>query len=331
MSADSPAFFVAHSPEEWSARFPSGSRSVLTIGNFDGVHFGHRKIIRGVVERARREHATAAALTFWPHPLRIVRPEIAPPLIETLPQRLAHLQSLALNAVFVLPFDHSVASLAPSDFVRRILVDVMHARVVRVGENFRFGHRQGGNVGLLRELGHTFGAASNFDVECVSPVFLRGVIVSSSAIRAAVSNGHMSEAARLLCRPFSLAGKIRTGTGTGRRFVFPTLNLSTEQELLPARGVYATETLVGGRTYRSATNIGTRPTFDGTTLAIETHLFDFSEEITSGQMEIRFWRRLRDEKKFSGPEALRAQIQSDISATRSFFARLDAARRLSGL
>jgi riboflavin kinase / FMN adenylyltransferase len=317
-------FTVVHSPQEWSSHFGPQDRVVLTIGNFDGVHLGHQEIMKGVVELARRDKNIAAALTFWPHPLRIVRPEIAPLLIETLDQRLAHLQALGLDAVFVLPFDHSVASLAPEDFVRRILVDTMHARAIRVGENFRFGHRQAGNVSLLSALGH----ALDFEVECVSPVIVRDVIVSSSAIRASISGGHMTQAARLLRRPFSLAGEIRTGTGTGRRFVFPTLNLATEQELLPARGVYATETMVRGRACRSATNVGMRPTFDGTSLAIETHLFDFSEEITSGQMEIRFWHRLRDEKKFTGPEALRAQIQQDIVQARSFFSRLDAARRL---
>ncbi len=317
-------FTVVHSPAEWAATFGPDARAVLTIGNFDGVHLGHQQIVKGVVERARREENIAAALTFWPHPLRIVRPEIAPPLIETLAQRLEHLKKLGLDAVFVLPFDHAVASLAPEDFVRRILVDALHTRAVRVGENFRFGHRQAGNVPLLSGLGHALG----FDVECVSPVIVRGVIVSSSAIRAAITNGYMMPAARLLRHPFSLAGEICTGTGTGRRFVFPTLNLATEQELLPARGVYATETIVRGRAYHSATNIGVRPTFDGTKLSIETHLFDFSEEITSGQMEVRFWHRLRDEKKFSGPEALRAQIQCDIAQARSFFSRLDAARRM---
>lgn len=321
-------FTVVHSPEEWASRFGAHSRTVLTIGNFDGVHLGHQQIIKNVVERARHEGAIAAALTFWPHPLRVVRPEIAPPLIETLPQRLAHLESFGLDAVFVLPFDHSVACLAPSDFVRRILINTMHVRAVCVGENFRFGHRQAGNVQVLREIANAFDRDATFDVACVAPVILRGVIVSSSAIRAAVSNGHMPHAARLLGRPFSLTGEIRTGTGTGRRFVFPTLNLSTEQELLPSHGVYATETLIRGCTYRSATNVGIRPTFDGSKLAIESHLLNFSEEITSGQMEVRFWLRLRDEKKFSGPEALRAQIQQDIAHVRSFFARLDAARRL---
>ncbi|MGC1105934.1 MAG: bifunctional riboflavin kinase/FAD synthetase [Candidatus Acidiferrales bacterium] len=318
-------FTVVHSPEEWAAQFGTEARAVLTIGNFDGVHLGHQRIVKGVVERARREKNIAAALTFWPHPLRIVRPEIAPPLIETLGQRLEHLRALGLDAVFVLPFDHAVAALAPEDFVRRILVDALRMRAVCVGENFRFGHRQAGNVPLLSGLGR----ALDFDVECVSPVILRGVIVSSSAIRAAISGGHMIQAARLLRRPFSLAGEIRTGTGTGRRLVFPTLNLATEQELLPARGVYATETAVRGRAYRSATNVGVRPTFDGSKLAIESHLFDFSEELTSGPMEVCFWRRLRDEKKFSGPEALREQIQHDIAEAHSFFSRLDAARRLS--
>lgn len=317
-------FFVARSAEEWLRRFPAGPQTVLTIGNFDGVHLGHQKIIEGVVGRARREGQTATALTFWPHPLRVVRSEIAPPLIETLPQRLAHLQSLGLDAAFVLPFDHSVAALAPADFARRILVNTLHASAIRVGESFRFGHSQSGNAATLRDLGRSLG----FEVECVPPVIFRGVIVSSSAIRAAVSNGHVTQAARLLRRPFSLTGEIRPGTGTGRRFVFPTLNLSTEQELLPARGVYATETVVRESVYRSATNIGVRPTFDGTSLAIESHLFDFSEEITSGPMEIRFWRRLRDESKFSNAEALRAQIQKDLSQAKAFFSRLDAARRI---
>lgn len=317
-------FVVARSREEWLAHFAADKRSVVTIGNFDGVHIGHRKIIEGVVERARRDGRIAVALTFWPHPLRVVRPEIAPPLIETLPQRLALLQSLGLGAVFVLHFDQSIASLSPEEFTRRILAETLHVSVVRVGENFRFGHRQSGNVQILRELGGSLA----FEVECVPPIIWRDVIVSSSAIRAAISNGHLMQAARLLGRPFPLAGEIRPGTGTGRRFVFPTLNLSTEQEVLPARGVYATETAVNGRFYRSATNVGIRPTFDGTKISIESHLKDFSEEIGSGPMEVLFWHRLRDEKKFAGPEALREQIQKDLRNTRTFFARVDAARRL---
>jgi len=318
-------FAAVHSPEEWATRFGPASRAALCIGNFDGVHLGHQKILRGVVERARRANILAAAITFSPHPVSVLRPELAPAQIETLEQRLVRLEALRLDAVLVLHFDLAMAALAPEQFVRQILVDSFHASAVFVGENFRFGHRQSGNARLLAALGRDLG----FEVECIPPVIIRGTVVSSTAVRGAIATGEMEKAARFLGRPFSLAGEIRSGTGAGRRFVFPTLNLATKQELLPARGVYATETLLDGRAFRSATNVGVRPTFDGTHLTIESHLFNFSEEITSGPMEVCFWHRLRDEQKFSGPDALRAQIQLDLARARSFFTRLDSARLAS--
>ncbi|HEV2288101.1 MAG TPA: bifunctional riboflavin kinase/FAD synthetase [Candidatus Acidoferrales bacterium] len=313
------ALEILHSPQEWTARFGCDMRAAVTIGNFDGVHLGHQKILRSVVERARRTNSVAAALTFDPHPFHVVRPDAAPQMIETLEQRLARIEALGLDAVLVLHFDSALASSNPEEFVHRILGDCLHVCAVLVGENFRFGHRQAGDVNLLRKLG----AAMNFDVGCIAPVVVRGTVVSSTAVRAAVTAGRMTWGARLLGRPFLLAGEIKPGTGTGRHFVFPTLNLSTTQELLPARGVYATEAIVDGELYRAATNVGMRPTFDGTQLSIESHLFDFSKQVTSGSLEIRFWRRLRDEKKFSGTEALREQIQRDIIRARSFFLRLD--------
>ncbi|MHB8486887.1 MAG: bifunctional riboflavin kinase/FAD synthetase [Candidatus Acidiferrales bacterium] len=316
------SFAVLHSPEEWGSRFDSNSRAVLSIGNFDGVHLGHQKILRAVVERARRTGTLAAVITFSPHPVSVLRPEAAPPQLETLEQRLARLQALNLDAVLVLHFDLTMAALPPDQFVRRILIDSLRTSAVLVGENFHFGHRQSGDVRMLTELGRQL----DFAVEPIPPVVIRGKIVSSSAIRDALRAGHVAQAARFLGRPFSLAGEIRPGTGTGRRFVFPTLNLATKQECLPAHGVYATETLLHERIYRSATNVGVRPTFDGTHLTIESHLFDFSEEISSGPLEVRFWHRLRDEQKFSGPDALRAQIQRDLARARSFFAHLDSAR-----
>jgi len=314
---------VCHSPEEWATRFGPESRVALSIGNFDGVHLGHQKILRGVVECARRTRILSAAITFSPHPVSVLHPERAPAQLETLEQRLARLEALGLDAALVLHFDLAMAALAPEQFVRQILVERLHTSAVLVGETFRFGHRQLGDVRLLSEFGRKLG----FEVECIPPVVIRGTVVSSTAIRGAIAAGEMEKAARLLGRPFALAGEIRQGTGTGRRFVFPTLNLATKQELLPARGVYATETRLDDRVCRSATNIGVRPTFDGTRLTIESHLFDFSEEITSGAMEVHFWHRLRAEQKFSGPEELRAQIQRDLARTRSFFARLGAARR----
>lgn len=317
------AFTVAHSPEEWVRHF-GAARTVLTIGNFDGVHCGHQKVFQQVVDRARRGHCLAAALTFSPHPARVLRPDAAPLMIETFSQRVERMKTLGLDAVYVLQFDAAVASMAPQEFVERILKNILHTKAVLVGENFRFGHRQAGDTRLLAALGR----AHDFQVECVPYLQIRGTAVSSSAIRTAISLGHMERAAHLLGRPFALAGEIRTGTGTGRRFVFPTLNLATGQELLPARGVYAAEAIVHEKCYRAATNVGMRPTFDGTRLSIESHLFDFSEEMTSGPLEVRFWRHLREEQKFSGPEALREQIRRDLAATRSFFARLDAARRV---
>ncbi len=308
---------VAHSPAEWVARFGERRpRTVVTVGNFDGVHLGHQQIVRGVVKRARAMNAMAAAVTFAPHPLKILRPAEAPPLISTLAQRLASLEELGVDAVLVLKFDVELSRLSPEDFVRQILVEHLRVAAILVGENFRFGHKHAGDVKLLAELGRQH----DFTVVTVPPVVVRGKVVSSTAIRNAVSEGRVERAARLLGRLFELRGEIRRGTGQGSRLVFPTLNLTPEQELLPGKGVYATETEVRGRWYRSATNVGVRPTFAGGPLSVESHLLNFSKKIRGGLMKVRFWKRLRDERKFSGPKALRAQIARDIAQTRRFFA-----------
>ena len=309
---------ILRSPGEWLARFGGARKpAAVTIGNFDGVHLGHQQILRGVRERARAADLMAAVLTFYLHPARVLRPDCAPSLLATLPQRLAAFDSAQLDAALVLPFDPTLASMSAEEFVKNFLVDTMRSRVILVGGNFRFGHRQAGDVALLEKLG----SRSNFKVEVVAPVVVNGEIVSSTAIRTALREGRVEDAARLLGRPFALAGGIRTGTGLGRKLVVPTLNLSTEQEALPKNGVYATETVVGGRTYRSATNVGLRPTFDGHQLAIESHLFDFSENLTRGPMEVRFHARLREERKFPGSEALREQILKDIEQAKEYFAR----------
>ncbi len=314
---------VLHSPGEWAARFGAGPRkTALTVGNFDGIHLGHQKILRGVVERARATGALAAAVTFDPHPLKLLRPAEAPPLIATLAQRLAGLEQLGIDAALVLRFDRELSQLSPEEFFRGILLEQLGLRAILVGESFRFGHQQAGDVRLLGEFGRRFG----FDVEIAPPVVVRGEVVSSTAIRRAVQEGRVERAARLLGKPFLLSGEIRPGTGRGSQAVVPTLNVAPEQELRPAMGVYATETRVAGRLYRSATNVGVRPTFDGHGLTVESHLFDFSEKMTARPMEVHFWKRLREERKFSGPKALRAQIAKDLARARHFFARLDRAK-----
>lgn len=312
------AMAILNSPTEWIAHFGHARKpTAVTIGNFDGVHVGHRKILRGVVERARGLEAVSAVLTFFPHPARVLRPEVAPGLLETLPQRLSEFEALGIDAALVLKFDHKLANLSAEEFAQEFLVNALRARAVLVGANFRFGHKQAGDVRLLEELGRQNG----FAVKIVEPVLVDGRVVSSSAIRAAVRGGNVDEARQMLGRPFALAGEIRSGTGMGRKLVLPTLNLATEQETLPKYGVYATEVVVGRKCYRAVTNVGVRPTFNGQNLAIESHLFDFAETITSGPMTVKFLTRLRDEQKFSGAEALREQILQDIARAKELFAK----------
>jgi riboflavin kinase/FMN adenylyltransferase len=305
---------IAYSAEGWVERFGnSRKRTVVTIGNFDGVHLGHQKILNGVVERARANDLESAVLTFYPHPARVLRPDAAPTLLMTLEQRLAAFDAMGINASLVLRFDAELAKISAEDFAKTFLVDSLRAKTVLVGENFRFGNRQGGDVNLLQEIGRR----SDFEVVIVPPVVENGVIVSSTAVREALRDGRVADAEPLLGRPFSLKGEIRPGTGKGRELVVPTLNLATEQETLPKNGVYATATVVGPKIYWSVTNIGVRPTFNGRNLAIESHLFDFAEQLTSGKMEVIFLKRLRDERKFSDPEALREQVLKDIEQARS--------------
>jgi riboflavin kinase / FMN adenylyltransferase len=324
-------FSVVHSPEEWVDRFGHlQSRPVVTIGNFDGVHLGHQKILREASERAhlgsnlykfkRQGELYPAVLTFYPHPAKVLRPAEAPCLLMTLEQRLEFFKQMEIKAVLVIRFDSDLAKVSAEDFVRLFLVEPMRAQAVLVGENFRFGHRQSGDVKLLQELGRRWG----FEVQVIPPVVADGVVVSSSAVREALREGRVEEATRLLGRPFALAGQIQAGSGKGRKLIVPTLNLATEQECLPKSGVYVTETTVGGMRYRSATNIGVRPTFDGGRLAIESHLFDFSQDLTSGPMQICFHARLRDEQKFAGPEALRAQVLKDIERAKDYFERRES-------
>ena len=305
---------IAYSAEGWIERFgDSRKRTVVTVGNFDGVHLGHQKILSGVNQRACANDLESAVLTFYPHPTRVLRPDAAPPLLMTLEQRLAAFDAMGINAAMVLQFDAELAKVSAEDFARIFLVDTLRAKTVLVGENFRFGNRQGGDVKLLQEIG----ARSDFEVHIVPPVIENGVIVSSTAVRQALRDGRVEDIEPLLGRPFSLKGEIRPGTGQGRKLIVPTLNLSTDQETLPKNGVYATATVLGPKIYWSVTNVGMRPTFDGQQLAIESHLFDFSEQLTSGKMEVIFLKRLRDEQKFSGPEALREQVLKDIERAKS--------------
>lgn len=314
-------FSVFSSPAAWHAHYtPLHRNSVLAIGNFDGIHLGHQEILRDVVQRAAISGDVATALTFEPPPLKVLRPEIAPKRLSTAEQRLTWFRAVGLESAVVQSFTRELSLLSPEDFVEQILVRQLRVRALLVGENFRFGHKQAGNTALLKELAVRHG----FEVIVAPPVVYHGEIVSSTVIRREIADGEVTHAGRLLGRPFVLTGEVVSGAGIGHRFTVPTLNLVPEQELLPARGVYITRTLLDSETKsrRSVTNIGLRPTFNGTSLSVETHLLDAPAAFETKRIEIRFWKKLREEKKFSSAEELRAQIAKDIAGTHRFFTRL---------
>jgi phosphoribosyl 1,2-cyclic phosphate phosphodiesterase len=312
---------VFYSAADWATRYGSTGRgSVVAIGNFDGIHLGHQEVLRFAIARAKESGAVSTAVTFEPPPLKVLKPEAAPPRISTNQQRMDWFGAVGMEAAVVLPFTQELAGLTPEEFVEQILVRQLGVRSVVVGDNFRFGHGKAGDVGFLRELGMRLG----FEVVVHTPVVLDGNVVSSTLVRKLVANGDVRGAARLLGRPFALTGEVVSGTGTGKKFTFPTLNLKAEQELLPARGVYITRTVLDGESssHRSVTNVGVRPTFNGSGLSVETHLLDYSGNFAPKRIEVRFWKRLREEKKFSGPEELKTQIAKDIAAANRFFTRL---------
>ena len=291
---------------------------VFTIGNFDGVHAGHQRILELVCRRASEAGGTALVLTFDPHPTRIVAPERAPRLLTPLPIRLELLEKAGAAGVLVLPFTAELSRLTPEQFARQILAERLGAREIIVGENFRFGHKHAGDVTCLAE----FGCALGFLVQTVMPVRMRGEAVSSSRIRQLLAGGRISLANRLLGRCFSVRGRIVPGRGIGRAKTVPTLNLEPYADLLPARGVYVTETVCDGMRGISVTNLGHSPTIEARDLCVECFLLEGAPPPGARRMEVTFWRRLRDERKFPSPEELKAQILRDVEAARAFFRRL---------
>lgn len=300
--------------------------TALTIGNFDGVHRGHKRLIHRVTEIARERGLVPTLLTFDPHPTRIVAPERAPRLLTTLDERERLARTEGIELIDVLPFSAETARLSPEEFVKNIVVDRLSARAVVVGHNFRFGHKAAGNDETLRTLGLQFG----FDIEIVGPVSWRGVTISSSEIRRRIQDGEVSRACRMLGRPYALEGPVIHGHGIGSRKTVPTLNLATAAEVLPATGVYVTETtdVSTSRKWRSVTNVGYRPTFGSDDrLSIETFLLDPLEGLSPRAIRVALLKRLRPERKFESAEALKAQILRDARRARSYFRHLE--RRLS--
>jgi riboflavin kinase/FMN adenylyltransferase len=299
----------------------------LAIGNFDGVHLGHRKILEQTRALAAEHGLQAVVLTFDPHPMTVVAPERLPKLLTSIDQRRALFEQCGFDRTVVLKFTKEVACLSARQFIEQALVGKLHARWVVVGENFRFGHHGAGNIGVLRDLGKEHG----YDALSVAPVLVGGEPVSSTRIRRLLREGRVAQVRKLLCRPFALEGPIVHGHGVGSRQTVPTLNLQPEAEIWPAGGVYVTSTHEPstGRRWESVTNIGSRPTFNGNEQTVETFLLSPLEGETPQRVELAFHWRLRDEKRFDSPASLRLQILRDATRAKRFF-RLLALVELNG-
>src|SRR5438874_4125216 len=280
---------VIHFPED--PRPAHWRQPVLALGNFDGVHRGHRKILERVRRVAGERGATSVVMTFDPHPPRVVRPDKAPPLLMTKPQKLEAIADAGVQGAAIVRFSRELSHWDPETFVRAVLVDWLHVNEVWVGANFLFGHDRSGNFSMLRTLGLRYG----FKAEKIDPVRYKDFVVSSTRIRRLISEGRVDEAGALLGRQYYIDGTVVDGDHRGRELGFPTANLCTENELLPPHGVYATTTTVDRIVLPSVTNVGVRPTVDqsGKT-TVETHIFDVERGLYGEDVRIGFVQRLRD-------------------------------------
>jgi riboflavin kinase/FMN adenylyltransferase len=291
---------------------------VLALGNFDGLHRGHLKIIERVKRGAIEQGGTPMAMTFDPHPPRVVRPDKAPPLLMTKAQRLDALHRAGIECVAVVRFTRELSQWEPETFVRTVLVEWLRISKVWVGANFLFGHGRSGNFSVLRTLGQRYG----FRADKIDPVRYKDFVVSSTRIRRLVSEGRMDEAGALLGHPYYIDGEVAHGRGRGREIGVPTANLATTNELIPPHGVYATTMTVDGIIHAGITNVGIRPTFGETDVAIETHLLGYDGDLYRRNVRLSFVQRLRDERRFPDVDALRAQIQADQRRAERLFNRI---------
>src|SRR5215207_3217523 len=307
---------VIHFPDDPPPRW---NQPVLALGNFDGLHRGHMKIIDRVRRRAGERGGAPAAMTFSPHPPRVVRPDKAPPLLMTEEQKTEALARSGMQGLAVVRFTVDVSHWEPETFVRTVLVEWLHVAEVWVGANFLFGHNRAGNFSVLRSLGSRYG----FRAEKIDAVRYKDFVVSSTRVRRLLSEGRVDEAGALLGHHYFIDGTVVRGDARGREIGFPTANLETVNELLPPSGVYATTAAIAGIEHASVTNIGIRPTFGGAGgIRVETHLLDGARELYDSRLRLSFVQRLRDERAFPDVDALRLQIDADCRAARRLFGRI---------
>jgi riboflavin kinase/FMN adenylyltransferase len=308
---------IIHFPDD--ARPRHWLRPVLALGNFDGLHRGHRKILDRVSRVAGEHGATAVVMTFDPHPPRVVRPDKAPPLLMTKAQKLDAFEETGLQGAAIVRFTAELSRWDPEMFVRTVLVDWLRVSEVWVGANFLFGHDRAGNFSLLRTLGARYG----FRAEKIDPVRYKDFVVSSTRIRRLLSDGRVDEAGALLGHQYYIEGQIVRGEQRGRTIGFPTANLCTQNDLLPPHGVYATTITIDGIVRASVTNVGVRPTVDDSgRTTVETHIFDIDRDLYGATVRVGFVQRLRDERPFESLDLLKAQIAADCGQARVLFGHL---------
>lgn len=313
---------IFHGIEDAALRRPT----VLTLGVFDGLHLGHQAIVRTVVERALLADAAPTLITFDPHPRQVLKPDTAPPLLQTVHQKMEGLKSLGIEQVVVLEFNQQLAALPAEEFVRRFIVDGLAAREVYLGKGFAFGHNRQGNIELLQTLSQRLG----FLAAEVPEVQLRGRRISSTMVRMLLKAGRVNVARRMLGRPYGIEGLVTHGRGIGRQLLYPTANLELQNRVLPVDGVYVTLALIDGVWRRSVTNIGKRPTFGGELESkVETHVIDFDGDLYDQTIRVRVLHRLRGERKFSGIDELKAQITRDRDRAVRYFNSAMVGRNLS--
>src|SRR5437868_2303463 len=305
---------VFHKLEDVPAGF---GPALVSVGNFDGVHRAHAHVLREIVSRAHTDGGKSVAVTFEPHPARILRPESGLKLLSPTAEKLRLLEATGVDAVLLLPFGRDLSLMTPRQFAERILKKKLHAREVHEGFNFRFGHKASGDIAMLAEFGREMG----FEVKVYPEMKLRGETVSSSQIRRLIGEGRVSRARHLLARPFCILGNPGRGRGYGSKYTVPTINMARYEELVPKDGVYITWTRVGSERFDPVTDVGNRPTFGAELFAIESHLLNFHPiELTpETEVEICFLDRLRDEIKFPSIDALRTQIAIDVKHARRYF------------
>lgn len=292
------------------------TNSIITLGNFDGLHLGHQELIKMVINRAKETGAVSLVVTFRPHPLKILAPEKCPPLISIYEEKIQLFEKFGIDVLVKIPFTVDFSMITPRNFVKNILCDLLGAKEIFVGHNYRFGRGREGNIQKLKEFGKEFG----FSIREVEQLSIDGEIISSTRIRHLLKDGEVEYAGRLLNRHYAIMGIIVKGDGRGRDLGFPTANIAPKHAIIPADGVYAVRLFVREKYYDGIANIGLCPTFNKKELTVEVHIFDFNEDIYGEEITLYFIRKIREEKKFNNATALIQQINTDIADAKSIIA-----------